>query len=225
MILVVGGLGSIGSRYVAILKSLRIDYDIYDYHTGVLSTMEGETDLAKVKFEKAIICTPTETHVKYCRLFEILGKPYLCEKPLTKDLEDAKGLEKFVHGYMVCNYKILMDAFSRDAHIHYDYFRTGKDGLLWDCCQLLYLDPLATLNNESPVFRLHLHSPWDEYDCYGEIPYALVERAYVSMILKFVNGEYSDLWTLEDGVAMTEEVLRRIKSESTCRNPGPLHVN
>jgi hypothetical protein len=224
MILLVGGLGSIVTRYRAILENMGIPYDIYDYHTGILSNTHGETNLQDIKFDKAIICTPTDTHIRYCQELELTGKPYLCEKPLTKDPEELVLAEKFQRGYMVCNYKILLDHVSRDGHIVYDYYRTGKDGLLWDCCQLLYLDPLAYVNNKSPIYRLHVHNPYDEYDCYGEIPYQLVERSYISMIIKFVNGEYADLWTMEDGIAMTECVLRRLKSEEHLKNI-PTQIN
>lgn len=225
-VLLIGGLGSIGSRYRAILESFKIPYEIYDYHTGILSTTKGETNLANIKFSRAIICTPTDTHVTYCKMLEPLKKPYLCEKPLSKDLDEANEVAKFKYGYMVCNYKLLFQFMANRGHIVYDYFRTGKDGLLWDCCQLIYLDPLACVNNESPLFRLHVHNSYDEYDCFGEIPFHLVERSYLFMIRDFVDGEFQNLWTLEDGIAMTEAVLRRIKSEQSLgRHSSPLCIH
>lgn len=192
MILLIGGLGSIGSRYRAILDYLGEKYVVWD--TANIETSR----IMPVDFDAAIIATPTETHFNYCKVMEALRKPYLCEKPITKN----RGMP-LINGYSVCNYKYLIEP---GQQIHYNYYKTGSDGLLWDCCQLIYLDPNAVLLTTSPRWILLADNQ--------DITYRQLENSYVSMIRDFVKGNYKKLWTIEEGLAMTDAVLERMERDS-----------
>ena len=191
MILLIGGLGSIGTRYRAILDYIGEKYVVWD-------TVAVDTANMPEKFDSAIIATPTFTHPYFCKLMEGMKKPYLCEKPVTTE----RG-ETLSGGHTVCNYKYLIEP---GQQIHYNYYKTGSDGLLWDCCQLVYLDPNAVLLKTSPRWHLMANNQL--------IAYRDLENSYVSMIRDFVKGNYKKLWTIEEGLAMTDAVLERMERDS-----------
>lgn len=197
-VLVIGGLGSIGSRYVAILKHLGHEPVIYD-------TQVATPPLDRIAFDKAIIATPTDTHFHWCLRMITLNKPFLCEKPLCKDTRSCELLKESGHplGFVVNNYSYLCG--TKQPKIKYDYFRTGNDGLHLDCCQLIYLDPTVEIKTDSPVWKLTI----DGY----QISYLSLEYSYIHMISDFVVGAYQNLWTLEDGVKMTDAAVRRANED------------
>jgi len=195
MILVVGGKGSMGKRYCAILDYLKQPYCIMDMDD--YEPLPGE-------YSKAIIATPTPMHLAYCKRMESLEKTYLCEKPLSYSVDDCKELEGYKNGYVVCNYKYLVK--SNKPKIMYDYFNHGKDNLWVDCCQLLYLDNSAIIRTKSPIWLLQID--------YQGVRYEDLELSYISMVNDFLKGKYENLWTLEDGRKMTQAVNRRMRSES-----------
>ena len=206
-VLLIGGLGSIGRRYQAILRAFDVEFEIYDVHNQF-------TPLRKLSFDKALVCTPTESHYSYCMELIHMGKPFLCEKPLSRDLYECTQIrdeaqKTGVVGNIVCNYKFLLEKLEGyhkqgQYHFTYDYFNTGKEGTFWDCCQLVYLDPKCTIKISSPVWLLSINT--------GFVNYQDLELSYVFMIQQWLAGS-TDLWTLEDGVKMTEAVLGRINEE------------
>ena len=201
MILLVGGLGSIGQRYQAILKYLGVAYQVFD-------PAQGDKDIP-TDWTQMIIASPTGTHVGWCLHAEHRDKPYLCEKPLTK----SGGNIPISQGYMVCNYKYLIEP---GQSVFYNYYKTGTDGLLWDCCQLVYLDPAATLLTTSPRWHLTANSQ--------PITYRELENSYVSMLRDFTKGNYENLWTIEQGKEMTQVVLERVESENRS-NTSQIQLN
>lgn len=194
MICLIGGKGSIGSRYAAIMKWNKIPHVIYDIDTP-------EIDL--FSYEKYIIATPTETHVKF--LEELKGKKILCEKPVCKNPSEIPDMN---NAYVVNNWLYVTRLMQLEGPfmIEYDFYRTGRDGLLWDCCQLLYLDPEAILNKRSPKWNVTINGK--------PVAYRTLEDSYNRMILDFHNSKYENLWTLQQGKEMTEVVLERLKRES-----------
>lgn len=195
-VLVVGGLGSIGSRYVSILNYLKHDPVIYD--TSVHEVVPGMEE-----YEKAIIATPTDKHFFWAAYFGKRNIPFLCEKPLSKEEGECKLLVDY-NGFVVNNYAYLCG--TKQPKIEYDYFRTGKDGTLFDCCQLVYLDPSVQIKTDSPIWRLKI----DEQP----ISYLSLEYSYINMISDFVNGAYNNLWTMKQGYEMTAAVLNRMGNEN-----------
>lgn len=207
-ILLLGGCGSVGSRYAAILRYMKQDFIIKDPMRRDAETFPSPND-----YDAAIVATPTKSHYAICKKLIAFEKPFLCEKPLSKDIDECKDLivqakRKKVEGYVVCNYQYALGKyFSPGDHIAYDYYKTGKDGLYWDACQLLYLDPGASINNQSPIWHLQVNYKW--------VPYKMLERSYSLMVQKFVHKHTMTLWTLKDGLKMTEIVLSRMKREES----------
>jgi len=211
-VLVVGGLGSIGRRYCAILRYLGIEYEVLDIQKmridGSALLTDNIFDLNDCVFDKAIIATTTDTHFRYCKRLIEIGKPFLCEKPLSKNLEECKELVELDQqklGFIVNNYRHCLPIPSK--RISYNYFNTGSDEALWDACQLIYLDPNAEIMTSSPIWELSCNLG-------TEISYRSLENSYVEMIQNFILDRKIYLWTLEDGLKMTQAVLDRIQREN-----------
>lgn len=203
--LIIGGNGSIGRRYQAISRHLGERYDVFD------QVGSGAFDLKKVYldgFRRAIIASPTETHVGYCDRLVAAGVPFLCEKPLSQSVEDCERLVS-KDGFVVNNYAFLTQKYSYRPHLKYDYFHTGKDGILWDCAQIIYLDPHAEIRTESPFWNFKVDYQW--------VSYRDLEQSYVDMIRAFLADNVRRLWTLEDGLKMTRAVLGRGKKDDEQR--------
>lgn len=200
---VIGGKGSIGSRYVAILKYLGHEPIVWD-----LPEAESQ-DLPEA--EKYIIATPTDTHYEWCKKLIAKNATFLCEKPLSKNLKECEELALYRNGYVVNNYAFVVECMivpKPPLKIKYDYYRTGNDGLYWDCCQIINIDPTADLKNISPILNISF---------YGElVPYRWIEASYIAMIAIFVNDKSvyrHRLWSLMDGLNMTKAVLDRMERD------------
>lgn len=212
-ILLIGANGSIGSRYAAIFRYMGIKYtpiEVWDRLEDVVSDNRQE-------YTYALIASPTETHIEFCNRLLTLNIPFLCEKPLTQDLEEAKDLMDRVikegatgRCHVVCNYEILFRSYSPMDEISYNYYKTGPDGMLWDCCQLLYYayknEIECHIFTDSPVWTLEVD---------GEVvPYRDIEESYVDMIRCWLRGS-PHVWTLADGYEMTRLVKEQVDA---CRN-------
>lgn len=189
-----GGLGSIGRRYAAILDFYQVPFTVFD------------KDLTVPKwslFEKVIIATPTNTHLEVLSTIP-KSKTVLCEKPVDKDPNKIPNRKNL---YVVNNYLYLMrsEGFLIDGNriesITYDFYNTGKDGVLWDCCQLIYLDPDADIKTRSPFWRLEVNGQ--------EVSYYNLERSYAQMLLDFVEDKTDNLWNWEDAREMSRAVIER----------------
>lgn len=210
--LLVGGLGNIGRRYQAILKHIGEPYEVFD------SALDTEPDI-KV-FDRWIIASPTDTHTEWCGRAIAFRKPFLVEKPLSKNADECyiiadAAKRAGVIGCVVCNYKYAIaehiNLAKKAQSLTYDYYNHGKDTLEWDCCQIIYLDEKAELLTQSPIWTLKVNDK--------RIPYSDVESSYIDMVADFVEGDYDNLWSLEDGIRMTESVIRRIDG-GTSSHPG-----
>lgn len=194
MIALFGGRGSIGSRYACIMNAQKIPFEIVEL---------GDKDPDWSTVSKAIIATPTETHL------DIINRvpsqiPILCEKPITKSMDIPERDNLFVvnnYAY-VCKIKGLMPPFS----IWYNYFKTGGDGLFWDCCQLLFLDRDAKLDTDSPRWNLTINRQW--------IKYRDLEESYVRMINDFYQNKFHLMWGMDIAKEMNRNVIARVKHDS-----------
>lgn len=200
-VLIVGGLGSIGSRYNAILKYIGEDPIVYD-------TNQSKPELPP-KWDMAIVATPTDSHYAICKDLMKTGKPFLCEKPLSRNLKECEDLAECKTGYVVNNYQFLIHPYE-NVHFEYDYYRTGKDGVYWDCSQLIYMDKDCVLKNHSPVWSFKINGK--------SVLYRDLECSYIYMLEAFVNGNYSKLWTLKQGAQMSQCVVERMRREDHRRD-------
>lgn len=193
MIALLGGCGSIGSRYAAIMRHYGIEHEIFDTQLGNVDQVNWD------RFDKALIATPTASHLSVMSgIPEHI--PVLCEKPVSKTLD---GIPTRKNAYMVSNYRYVLNIcqIRLIKRMSYDYYKTGSDGIYWDCCQLLYLDPSCRLNNVSPRWNLNINGYW--------VKYRDVEESYCRMIQDFSASNYRLMWTMEDARRMVKVVLER----------------
>jgi hypothetical protein len=206
-VLVIGGDGSIGSRYCAILKYLSVPYTVWGESDGDLR------DTCGTSFEKAIIAAPTEWHAYYCHALWDLEVPFLCEKPLSKSPNECAGLldrakRESIKGHVVNNYQFLLAQYAPKTSISYSYYKTGSDGLWWDLCQLAYIADKKNLtlsvSKSLPVWTMKADG--------RTIPYREVEKSYIYMVMTWLQGG-KGLWTIADGVNMTRVVKGKIQDD------------
>lgn len=143
-----------GNRYKAILKSLGEEY--FPIDVGYNQDL-----VAKQPIKGVIIASPTETHSYYVKRYGNLG-PVLCEKPICKSMAELEDLlwyvkQNNVKFTMMMQYSIL--TFSGDTGASfYRYYNSGKDGLGWDCIQILGLARgHVELSLDSPVWACQLN--------------------------------------------------------------------
>lgn len=200
-VLLIGGLGSIGKRYAAILRNLKVNFDTYDITVRFEPKFEN--------YDSFIVATPTDTHLDYLKKLKSFGRPILCEKPISKNVDD---IPTDLDAYVVCNYLYVVRMLNLPSpfKIFYDYYNTGKDGMHWDCCQLIYLDPQAKLRTNSHRWNLNVNDNW--------IKYRNLEEAYYRMISDFVFDKRGQLWTMTDAKRMSQAVVDRIRRDSEYEN-------
>lgn len=173
-ILIVGDKGNMGRRYHAICNYLHIPVLGLDANWSKDDLRVYMQDASQV-----IVATPTSTHCEWIRRLLPFGKPILCEKPITKDLvaldstlREAKDAK--VSLSMVYQYKCFTNGWSRGESV-YDYWNHGKDGLVWDCIQIIGLAKEAiSLREESPIWNCWLNGV--------RLDIGYMDHAYVQMI-------------------------------------------
>lgn len=181
-VFIVGILGNMGTRYKTICEYL--GHEVY-----------GRDKFFPSKFSPTeadcfIIATPTEDHIDDIGEYSSFGKPILCEKPLTKDIEKLEVLEEFLirNGRkhlvsMVNQYAQLFKGGS--GHTYYKYFKSGKDGLAWDCINILGLGRgKVRLSNDSPVWECKINGK--------KLSLANMDKAYVRMIHHWLRNPKSN---------------------------------
>lgn len=179
--LIIGSEGSMGKRYQTILKHLGEKYwcvDKQNYIHEILSRVMNS--------DRVILCTPTDTHFELLMAIIPLGVEVLCEKPVTKNLKELehifRAVEKHKTGFtMVHQYKELIQDPLKTGLTSYDYFRTGNDGLVWDCLQIIGLAKTGIeLNNESPIWKCEINGE--------KLNLSDMDEAYVSFVRKWLHG-------------------------------------
>lgn len=182
MILLVGANGSMGKRYQAILNHLGMPYVPVDI---------GERCQNYDVFKGTIIATPTETHSFFIKECSRLG-PVLCEKPISTTLTDLNDIldhcrDENIRLTMMNQYKLLDDEFA-SGHTSYDFYNTGKDGLHWDCMQIIgAARSSCEIRNQSPIWNCRLNGK--------QIDIGLMDKAYVEFVRKWLT--FSKIQDLE----------------------------
>lgn len=200
-LLLIGSEGSIGRRYRVILEHLGVDFEEYDNPEHKFFGVEQSF---YKRFTHAIIATPTHTHLDWIDELPPIWK--LVEKPASKDLE---GLEqrKLNHGcFVVNNYQFLPSANTR-RKITYNFYNTGRDGLIWDVCQLVYIAYKNKVELEVKTDSFWWDLKWGMH----QIAYHEIERSYYHMLKAFCSGDTSNLWDLKEATTMSE-VCRHLYS-------------
>lgn len=186
---IVGVLGNMGKRYWSCLKYLQT------LKPEILLTGSDISEPIPVDKTHYIICTPTEDHsqtIQYL-LYETKGE-VLCEKPITKVQEEIDELNylheaKLKRLRMVNQYRyIYKEAIQTLKGSGYNYFNSGKDGIAWDCINIMGLDNTGdvTLSNGSPIWQMWLNG--------HRINRTDVDQAYIKMLWEWLSGRSEDNW-------------------------------
>jgi hypothetical protein len=178
-VLLVGSAGNMGTRYQAVLKYLQVPFRGIDiYNKNKLHDFAKES-------KHIIIATPTVNHIDMIKELTPYQLPILCEKPITKSPERFYELDfAKLRLNMVCNYEYMdfhMPPAFRDQLTYYDFYKSGDDGLIWDCIQLFKLKSGPVyLNNKSPVWKVYING--------AKVSRSSVDVSYIKMCKHFLMG-------------------------------------
>lgn len=192
MIQIVGVNGNMAQRYGAILTHIHQDWSGWDVGQDI---KDGDG---------YIVATPTRTHVDVIRSLMHLGKPILCEKPVTKNLSD---LEKLLYDcekagtklQMISQYDYLLDR-AKTGPTVYDYYKHGSDGLYWDCINIIYhAQSSVLLKEKSPIWTCIING--------HQLSLSDMDRAYICMLTDWTHdpkADYDRIWRAHDKVYQME---------------------
>lgn len=186
-VLVIGNQGNMGRRYSAILKYLGLKARGLDKDWD-LDKLESEMS----KVSGVIIATPTEWHVPWIRMLAPYNLPIMCEKPVTKDLHELKLALEYTENCgtpinMVYQYSELASRNSKGSTF-YNYWNHGRDGLVWDCIQIIGLaNGKVSLEEKSPLWQCQINGQ--------PLNVGNMDRAYV---------EHVDRWLRKPGQSRDE---------------------
>lgn len=179
--LIIGSEGSMGKRYQAILKHLGEPFWCVDIANSA-STISEKMLAAK----RTILCTPTDNHFSYLEKLIPLGRPILCEKPISKSLREMDKILDLTLKYntdfsMTFQYSELVPPEQAPGKSHYHYFRSGADGLFWDCLQIIALAKGdVEISNNSPVWKCMINDL--------SLKLSDMDTAYVNFTRKWLGG-------------------------------------
>lgn len=201
-VLIIGGKGNMGRRYQAVMKYVGRNYRVLDQ-----DWTEESLEALVSRSSGFIIATPTVTHSDWIRRLAVHQKPILCEKPLTTDMKDLKETLQVVDDEdcplnMVYQYKYLLDKASKGLS-KYDYWNHGKDGLVWDCIQILGLaHGHVELREDSPIWRCWING--------SSLDLRAMDLAYVQMIEDWLKKPGQSLREIRDVHEVTDARARGI---------------
>ena len=182
-IAIMGGEGNMGRRYKCILENV-IKKDVVIFDKGSAS-LQGIKDCDGV-----IIATPTQNHLAMIKRLQGLNLPILCEKPLTTNLAHLDAFENehrpiCSQVQMVNQYEFLAKPHSY-GETHYSYWNSGKDGLDWDCLNIIGLSEKRPeyIDNQSPYWQCMING--------YKISIENMDLAYVAMLRRWVNEPKSN---------------------------------
>lgn len=193
-IILAGYRGNMGRRYASILNHLEIPW-IGTEHGGVVWDNRAGEQVSELptltKFHSIIIATPTFSHMTLIKKYRHLGVPMLCEKPITFDLDDIKVLDLLgVEVAMVNQYKFIYGQEGQGNDTWYEYYKSGADGLAWDCISLIALaEEKPYLSNKSPVWSAGINGK--------SLNISAMDYAYINMLEEWIANPKGDLEYIE----------------------------
>lgn len=183
---IVGASGNMGQRYFACMKLIQ---SLKPQVSITISDIGAPIPLDKDRY---IVATPTENHpemVQYL-LYETNGQ-VLCEKPYSKKEEDLDELsyldeKKLARLRMVNQYRYIHKSIMTEGSLtSYNYFNSGKDGLAYDCINLIGLaNAEIKLETTSPIWKCTINgSRLNRND---------VDEAYIHMLWEWFKNRNED---------------------------------
>jgi hypothetical protein len=181
--LVIGHKGNMGRRYTTILDHLGEHWIGADF---------GDAFPDSETFQRVIVATPTDSHVRIIRSLFAYRVPILCEKPVCKDLDALRGLiddcrKLGVKLTMINQYAYLHGPkFDPSERSYYNYFKSGGDGLAWDCINILGLAAeRATLSNDSPRWLCQING--------RSLSIGSMDQGYIDMLNDWLSNPKENL--------------------------------
>lgn len=205
---IVGYNGNMASRYKAILDFLNIPHMGHDKN-------EYPKEGALKRCRGVIICTPTKCHIDDLKIYLNINKPVLCEKPLAHSLVELNQLEKIVginitYLTMVNQYAYMTDEISHGDSF-YNYFKSGPDGVYWDCLNIIGLaNGEVHLSTKSPVWSCQING--------RKLALSKVDYSYIEMIKDWLAHPKSNYAYARKA---HEKVTRMLYDRSTHCDPSP----
>lgn len=175
---IVGLRGNMGQRYKAILEHLGVDV----YGHDVEFSLKEQID----HVDGFIVASPTHTHIQEIRNLYQYEKPILSEKPITKKPEELSYLAPKTHLLTLVNQYKYLTSPSDEGDTYYDYFKTGSDGLYWDCINVIGLSKRvpAFIKNRSPFWLCSING--------RRLNLSDMDAAYVNMMKDWLSGAPSN---------------------------------
>lgn len=209
-VLVIGSKGSMGARYCAILRHMKEDL------------VEADIDNPKwyeLDFDRAIVATPTESHLGVCTLLARMRKPFLCEKPIDKNSTfvsilaedckrwgaDARMVSNWIYAINRSLSRVGEAAVKDEMEIEYNYYHSGSDGFFWDAIQPIYLAGRFKYNRTSPIFDCKVNGNPVTLDDFS--------HSYPMMVSDWLYSKNNWLWTLEDSMKANRKVEEAMKQD------------
>jgi hypothetical protein len=200
---VIGANGNMGKRYAMILEQFTA-CEVVKVDIGTHKNIDEFTTC-----DGFIVATPTETHLNVIKFLGPFRKPILCEKPITKDIDQ---LEILINDYdidlsMINQYHFLEDRMGPIPGVlptWYNYFKTGNDGLLWDCINIIGTarGPYS-IKNDSLVWDCQINGwPIDLRD---------MDEAYIWNITDWVKGWRNKEYILPTHLKVLEAINAKEK--------------
>ena len=191
MILIVGDKGNMAQRYKCVFDFYHIKYVGVDTGDDILEAASRQD------IDKILVVTPTDTHFSILKSLIPLKKHILCEKPITKSISELYELYDLCTNHkcpdfdMVLQYRYLLDeeqqrlnTINKSDLSLYNYFKTGNDGIIWDCLQII------GLSNKDP----DLGNNYYYWNCVinGErLRFLNMDHAYCRMLLDWNENTYA----------------------------------
>lgn len=195
-----------GSRYSAILRHLGHRVIGID-----LPSTKQEIKDALKETSHVIVATPTPTHCDV--LVSLFNEArsrinVLCEKPIAKSLKELNHIydaAKKSDSELFCvnQYAHLPESqFFKNvptAASYYNYFRSGPDGLFWDCFQIFALATSdVEVENYSPIWTCRINGVL--------IDLRNMDLSYVRMVQDFLT-EKQIVWRRPVVETVTRKIL------------------
>ena len=175
-VLVVGSEGNMGRRYSAILRHLGIE--VLGLDVDRLASMSQI-----LSCDGAIIATPTNNHAEQIRKMKRYGFTVLCEKPIARSFSEVEEcIEKYAGPdfQMINQYRHLVPL-GTVGDTDFDYYNHGKDGIHWDCINIIGLSwGKISLGEKSP--RWHCVINGHKLNISG------MDHAYVREVQQWLEG-------------------------------------
>ena len=184
-------------RYRACLDYLGIEHcgeDLHDDPTGTVADCDG-----------IIIATPTITHLRLLTEFGDYNKPILIEKPISlKPFKLLKANVQMVNQYAFCG------PFP-GGETYYNCWNTGKDGLAWDCINIIGLSQtMPEIRNDSPIWKCTLNGK--------ELTLNDIDNSYIKMLDSWIKNPISNI----DYIHKAHEKVREYVKANQYRYPSQI---